>query len=169
MKLRPSGDVSGQGALRPVRIGNGSLWRLMIVSRPNQLRRRNRELVRPNHSGVGGGAGAVVGIWSTPTSRYPVSVRLIVHKIGEYPGPSQHLRPSAVVVDCSFFVHATHNCGYYNKRQGPEMSEPMERQNRPLVACFFPQNQTPPERNRFTGPFSRSSSPPLLGTAEAVS
>ena len=56
MKLRPSGDVSGQGALRPVRIGNGSLWRLMIVSRQNQFRRRNLELVRQACFGVRGGA-----------------------------------------------------------------------------------------------------------------
>ena len=32
-------------------------------------------------------------------------------------GPLQYLRLSAVLVDCSFFVHATHNCGYYNKRR----------------------------------------------------
>ena len=65
-----------------------------------------------------GRCGAVVRIWITPTSRYPVPARTNLHKIGEYPGPSQHLRPSAVVVDGTFFVHGTSNCGE-NKKGSP--------------------------------------------------
>ena len=161
MKLRPSGDVLGQGALRPVRIGNGSLWRLMIVSRQNQFRRRNLELVRQACFGVRGGAsmgplrcrrwctrgtlrsecvskdsarqsttcrreiihrgrgwcGAMGEIWLTHGPRYPVPARARVRKIGEYPGPIQHLRQPAVVVDASFFAHATSIFGDNNKRQ----------------------------------------------------
>ena len=60
----------------------------------------------------------MVKIWLTPASRYPVPARVCVRKIGEYPGPSQHFRPSAMVVDASFFVRAAHNCGDNNKRHG---------------------------------------------------
>jgi hypothetical protein len=65
-----------------------------------------------------GRCGAVGGIWLAMASRYPCSARVCVRKIEEYPGPSQHFRPSAVVVDASFFVHAARNCGYYNKGHG---------------------------------------------------
>ena len=46
-----------------------------------------------------------------------------------------------MVVDASFFVRAAHNCGDNNKRQGPEMLGPKERQNPTLVAQTFPQNR----------------------------
>ena len=58
----------------------------------------------------GGGSGGGQNLIDADR-RYPESARARVRKIGEYPGPSQHLRQPAVVVDASFFVHAAHNCG----------------------------------------------------------
>jgi hypothetical protein len=72
-----------------------------------------------------GGQGAV-RMSAFRASRYTCSAHTHVRKIqvsakspAGLAGPSQHLRQPAVVVDGTFFVHATHNCGYYNKGQAP--------------------------------------------------